>query len=123
MKNYICMLSSLYLLLQPNSKIYSQAFSSSNLPIIKISTHGYNLNNAWNYVIVTMSVISNSPGNRNNVTDPPNNFVGDVEIKIQGSSTVIFPKKSFRITTLDAFHKNAAVELLGMPKNEDWVFK
>ncbi len=123
MQKYLFILSSIYILLGCCSKSYSQAFTSSNLPIIVINTNGQNLDAAWLYETVSMGVIYNGPGIRNNVTDPHNNFNGNISIKIEGSSTVIFPKKSFRITTLNAFNLGTNVSLLGMPPHEDWVFK
>jgi hypothetical protein len=72
---------------------------------------------------VDMGIIDNGPGKRNNITDPFNNYKGKVSIKVQGSSSVGWPKRSFRITTLNAMNVGTDVSLLGMPPHEDWVLK
>jgi hypothetical protein len=108
-------------------ELAAQAFSSSNLPIVVISSagRGYNLpvDSFWYDTRVSMGIIDNGPGKRNAVNDPQNNFSGEIEIRVQGSSSVGFPKRSFRISTLNAMHQQAPVSLLGMPAHEDWVLK
>jgi hypothetical protein len=103
--------------------IYSQAFTDSNLPIVVINTNGQDIDGAWLDMIVDMGVIDNGPGNRNHLTDAFNNFNGKIEIRLQGSSTTQLPKKSYRVTTLDNSLNKVDVGLMGLPPEEDWVFK
>lgn len=103
-------------------KVHSQNFSSSNLPIVLINTGGQYIDTAYQTFIVWMGIIDNGPGNRNYITDPPNNFNGDIEIELHGSSSLWFPKKSYKITTLNSAHQHINMPLLGMPEEEDWIF-
>ena len=104
-----------------------QNFTSSNLPILILSNTEpwQKIDSAWDgfEIIVRMGIIDNGSGARNNITDPHNNYNGLVKLKVQGSSSVAFPKRSFRITTLDALKRGTDVSLLGMPAHEDWVLK
>jgi len=113
----------LIILLNINLKFHSQNFTSSNLPIVIINTNGQLIDSSWYYVVVNMGIIDNGSGNRNNITDPYNNYSGNIQIRLQGSSSIQWPKKSYRITTLNAFFQPADVSLLGMPEHEDWILK
>src|SRR4051812_3282402 len=94
----------------------AQDFLSSNLPIVIIKQHGKDINNAWLAdVVVEMNVIDNGYGKRNYVYDNPNNYKGNIVCRIQGSSSIGLPKKSFRISTINAFNQQIPVPLLGMP--------
>src|SRR5688572_8992621 len=127
MKRQLFIHSGVSALLISSAFTWAQAFSSSNLPIIVISSagkgHTVPVDSFWYDLIVNMGVIDNGPGKRNNVTDPYNNYNGDVELRVQGSSSVGFPKRSFRISTLNALHQQNSVSLLGMPAHEDWILK
>ncbi|MFL5729475.1 MAG: CotH kinase family protein [Cytophagaceae bacterium] len=104
-------------------EISGQAFTSSNLPIVVINTGGQNIDNAFQNLIVWMGVIDNGPGVRNYLSDPFNNYSGDIEIKLHGSSTIWLPKKSYSINTLDPSHDKMDVPLFGLPAESDWTFK
>jgi len=107
--------------------LMAQAFSSSNLPIVVLNKREswQQIDSSWDgfEIIVSMGIIDNGPGQRNNLSDPFNNYNGGVSIKVQGSSSVAFPKRSFRITTVNAANQGTDVSLLGMPAHEDWVLK
>ena len=68
-----------------------------------------------------MGIIANGAGNRNNLTDPFNDFEGTIGIEIRGSSSQNYPKKQYSIEVRDPEGKDSAVSLLGMPKEADWV--
>lgn len=96
-------------------------FTSSNLPIIKINT--------LNQVIVDdpkihckMQVIDNGAGIRNYFTDTVYTYDGWIGIEIRGSSSQMFPKKSFGVETRDSMQNDTSIALLGMPAENDWVF-
>lgn len=96
-------------------------FTSSNLPIIVITTPGGQGIPDDPKLSATMGVIDNGPGNRNNLTDPFNNFNGRIGIETRGESSQMFPKKSYAFETRDAGGGNLNVELLGFPAENDWI--
>lgn len=97
------------------------AFASSNLPIIIITTTGGQTIPDDPKLRATMSVIDNGAGNRNNLTDPFNNYNGYIDIETRGESSQMFPKKSYSLETVDAAGENLNVELLGFPAENDWI--
>jgi len=96
-------------------------FTSSDLPIIVITTPGGQGIPDDPKINATMGVIDNGPGNRNHLTDPFNNFNGRIGIEVRGESSQMFPKKSYAFETRDAGGGNLNVELLGFPAENDWI--
>jgi len=94
-------------------------FTSSNLPIIVINTHGAVIQDDPK-IAADMGIIHNDVG-RNNMTDPFNDFSGTIGIEIRGSSSQMFPKKQFGIELWDASGIGVSASLLGMPSEEDWI--
>jgi hypothetical protein len=123
-KNILLLLSIYFLCLAP--AVMAQILSSSNLPILILTKKEawQQIDSSWDgfELTVDLMVIDNGPGKRNNFSDPPT-YRCDVSIKRQGSSSVAFPKKSYRITTLNAFGVGTDVSLLGLPAHEDWILK
>jgi hypothetical protein len=68
-----------------------------------------------------MGIIWNGPGKRNTLNDPMNNYNGNIGIEIRGSSSQMFPKKSYGFETRAVDQSNLDVSLLGMPKENDWI--
>jgi len=68
-------------------------FTSSNLPIVVIDTHGQVIPNEEK-ITADMGIIYNGPGVRNNLTDPFNNYNGKIGIEIRGSTSQMFPKNN-----------------------------
>ncbi len=106
--------------------VHAQVFTSSNLPIVIITT-----DNNWPIpdepgVLGSMKIIYRGPGLRNYVTDKDSiqflNYDGRIDIEIRGSSSQVVPKKGYGFTTLmpDNVTKNN-VSLLGMPSENDWI--
>jgi hypothetical protein len=95
-------------------------FTSSNLPILIIDTHGQEIGDAYR-ITADMGIIYNGPGQRNYLNDPWNNYNGIITIEYHGSSSQMFPKKPFSIETVDSNGNNLNVSLLGMPQENDWV--
>ncbi len=95
-------------------------FSSSNLPIIIINTNGSAINSDKR-IVAEMGIIWNEYDEINYVTDTLNHYNGRIEIELHGQSSLMFPKKSFRIETQDSSGEDANVSLLGMPKENDWI--
>ena len=67
-----------------------------------------------------MKIIDNGK-KRNNVTDKPNGYDGNIKIKLRGNSSLFFDQKRFTFETLKEDGKKNKVELLGMPADNDWV--
>ena len=96
-------------------------FTSSNLPIIKIDTHGQSIPYDNPRIRADMCVIDNGPGNINHVTDSCNNYSGLISMEIHGSSSAGWAKKSYAIETENPDSSNNNVPLLGMPPENDWI--
>ena len=121
----ILSLSYCFLLISQNkiSKVNDNqvVFTSSNLPIVIIETHGQIIQNEPK-ITVDIGIIYNGEGVRNNVTDMQNNYKGKVGIEIRGStSRMYFPKKQFAIETRTAADADTSVSLLNLPEENDWI--
>ena len=104
------------LLLLISSTLCAQVdFTSSNLPIILIETGGQAIPDTMD-IVAQMSVIDNSPGNRNYVTDPSVDY--NIGIQTRGhSSQYYFPKKQYGVNT------GIDVSVLDMPAENKWVLQ
>ena len=118
----------LFLIIGSFSSAFAQTFTSSNLPIIVITTGGQTIADNPK-VNVNMGIIDNGLGNRNyyrnpannNQPDPFNNYNGTVGIEHRGSSSQFFPKKPYGFETRTETGDDLKVSLLGMPKESDWI--
>jgi hypothetical protein len=95
-------------------------FTSSNLPIVVINTHGQPIPDDPK-IEADMGIIYNGPGARNNLTDAFNNYNGKIGIETRGHSSQMFPMKSYGIELWDASGESQDQPILGMPKESDWV--
>ncbi len=93
-------------------------FAESNLPIIEISTPVAIPDDPR--IIGSMAVINN-PSGFNQVGDAPTDYDGQISIEIRGSSSQMFPKKSYALETQTDAGENNNVMLLGMPAENDWI--
>ena len=100
---------------QPDS-----VFTSSNLPIVVIDTHGQTIVDEPK-ITADMGIIDNGEGVRNYLTDPFNGYDGSIGIEIRGSSSQQFPKKQYGVETRDSTGADMNVSLLGLPDEADWV--
>jgi hypothetical protein len=100
--------------------LLAQTFTSSNLPIVIIDTHNSQILDEPK-ITADMGIIYNGEGNRNNVTDPFNNFKGKIAIEIRGSSSQMFPKKQYGFEIVDENGAGKDTVLLGLPTEEDWI--
>ena len=96
-------------------------FTSSNLPIIIINTNGLTIPYDDPRIVANMGVIYNEQGERNNISDPFNNYSGKISIEIRGASSSGWSKKSYGIETQNEDGSNNNVSLLGMPEENDWI--
>lgn len=102
-----------------SSKGFSQYFTS-NLPLVIINTNGQQIIDDPK-IIANLGIIWNGPGKRNAQTDPMNDFNGIVGIEIRGSSSQMFPKKSYGFEIRSDAGVSINASLLGMPAESDWV--
>ena len=118
-KNYFIILSllSIYVV---RAQTDSVVFTSSNLPIFVIDTHGQVIVNEPK-IEVDLGIIYNGEGVRNNITDPFNHYDGRIGIEIRGSSSQMFPKKQYGFETIDSAGEEIDVSLLGFPAESDWI--
>lgn len=102
-------------------RIFSQPFTSSNLPLVTINTNGQSIPDDPK-IIATMGIIWNGAGKRNSLSDPLNNYNGKVGIEKRGSSSqYFFPKKSYGFETKSNDLVTTDFPLLGMPEENDWI--
>ncbi len=103
-------------------KSFSQvSLVSSNLPIVVIDTKGRQIVNEPK-IPATMGIIDNGPGNTNDISDPFNDYNGNIGIEYRGSSSqALYDKKNFGIETWDEDLADTSLSILGMPPEEDWV--
>jgi hypothetical protein len=97
--------------------------TSSNLPIVVITTEGGSEIPDEPKIKAHMGIIDNGEGVRNNLTDPYNNYDGIIGIEIRGNASASFPKKPYGFETRDSTGANLNVMLLGMPRENDWILR
>ncbi|MFV8749416.1 CotH kinase family protein [Nannocystaceae bacterium ST9] len=91
----------------------------SNLPLILIDAGGQPILDDPK-IDADMLVIDNGEGALNCVSDSPA-FAGPIGIETRGSTSQMYPKKSYGIETRDEFGDDLDVSILGMPAESDWV--
>ena len=94
--------------------------TSSRLPIIVIDTDSEEIMDDPR-IVARMGIIYNGPGEINYISDPFLHYNGKISIEIRGSTSQIFPKKSYSFETQDYQGNNYNVPLLGLPVENDWV--
>jgi hypothetical protein len=99
-------------------------FVSSNLPIVMLDTNGEEIPNEPK-ISASIKIIKRPNNERNYVTDQNNNnfvdYEGPIQIEVRGSSSSLFSKKQYALTTYDDAGEKDNVKLLGMPKENDWI--
>lgn len=111
---------SLVLLVIFNQTSDCQIFTQSNLPIVVIETDGENIPDEPK-IEATMGIIDNGPGATNFLTDPFNNYNGNIGIETRGNSTQGFDKKTYTVELWDETGDEISESLLGMGGEEDWI--
>lgn len=92
----------------------------SNLPIVFVNTNGNEIRDEPK-ITAELGVIWNNNGEMNNTHDSHNHFKGKIGIEIRGSSSQMFPKKSFGFELRNEEDEGVDFPLLGMPEEEDWI--
>lgn len=98
-------------------------FTSSNLPIVVINTAGGVQIPNEPKVDATMGIIYNGEGVTNYLTDPFNEFDGNIGIEIRGSSSAGFPKKQWGLETRDPMGNSMDVSIFNMAYDNDWILQ
>lgn len=96
-------------------------FTESNLPIVVINTINNSAIVDEPKIDAEMGIINNGNGNMNYITDPFNEFHGQIGIEIRGSSSQSFPKKGYGIETRAPDSSNYNASIFNWPADNDWV--
>ena len=96
------------------------SFENSTIPFIMVNTNGKSI--VQNTKITADMKVLNSPFGNNNINDTTFEYNGKIGIEIRGNSSAGFPKKSYTVETRTDSATNLNVKLLGLPKENDWVF-
>ena len=94
--------------------------TSSDLPIVVIDTQGRSIVESTR-IEAFMGVVDHQ-GSRNSMDDPFDGYNGRIAIELRGSASAAYPKKQYRFETQDSLGNNLNVELLGLPRENDWIF-
>jgi len=94
--------------------------TSSNLPILLIDTHGQRIVDNER-ITADMKLIWHEDGSRNSVSDTVYDYDGFIGIELRGSTAQQFPKQPYRFETQDSLGNNRNVNLIGMPRENDWI--
>jgi|GEM_PF-1485085 len=99
----------------------TSAMSSANsdLPIIMIETDGQ-LIDRFDFKNTFWSIVEPNNNGRSYGSNSPT-FSGKVAMRVRGASSKWFSKKQWRVELRDENDNDKAAELLGMPKESDWV--
>ena len=93
--------------------------TSSDLPIVVIDTHGTEILDDPK-IPAGLKIYNKGAGQRNYLTDVPE-FTGYSGIEIRGSSSQMFPKKSYGFESWDSLGNSIDTSFLGMPLESDWI--
>ncbi len=96
------------------------AFTSSNLPLVFVNTNGQGISADFR-IEADLGITYNGVGQSNFVTNPKNEYLGKVGIKIRGESSQFFDKKSYAIETWDENQADIDTSFLNFPPEEDFI--
>jgi hypothetical protein len=99
--------------------IAKPAVDSTQLPYIVIETNEFGIYDSS--VIASMGIINNSSGEFNRLTDNFTDYNGRIRLKLHGTYSLQFPKKSLRIELQDSTGENNNVSILGLPEENDFI--
>ena len=105
----------------PFSITYEGAMTSV-LPIVKLTTVNSAINNDVK-VPVVMEIIDNGPGQLNSTADTLYSYEGTIMTEWQGFTGPGYPKKNYDFDLVDVNGNKIDTSLLGMPAENDWIFK
>jgi hypothetical protein len=91
----------------------------SSLPLVIIDTGGQVILDEPK-IDADLAIIDNGPGQTNCIGHVPTMEI-PIGIETRGSTSQMYPKKSFGVETRDELGDDLAVSIFGMPENSDWV--
>jgi hypothetical protein len=94
--------------------------TSSNLPIVVLDTYNVDIPDEPK-IDGTMGIIFNGDNQMNYLSDPFNEFYGQIAIEKRGSSSNDFPMKSYGLETRGPDSVNYNVSLFDWPSDNDWI--
>jgi hypothetical protein len=94
--------------------------TSSNLPIVVLDTYNVDIPDVPK-IDGTMGIIFNGDSQMNYLSDPFNEFYGQIAIEKRGSSSNSFPMKSYGLETRGPDSVNYNVSLFDWPSDNDWI--
>ncbi len=116
--NQAILVSILFILF--SQSIDCQTFTQSTLPIVVIETNDEEIPDEPK-IEATMGIIDNGAGVINLLSDPFNEYNGNIGIETRGNSTQGFEKKTYTVELWDEPEEEISAPLLGMGGEEDWI--
>ncbi len=98
------------------------AFTTTNLPIIKINSNGATIVNEPK-VEADFFIIDNGIGAENNAADTIYAYQGKVLVELQGFTGPYYPKKNYDFDLIDDLGIEIDTMLLGLPVENDFILK
>ncbi len=117
-KSFLCV--AVFLLMVFSSHLSAQILTTSKHPIIIINTDDEDIPDEPK-IDASMGIIYNGDGLTNSISDPFNQYDGNIGIETRGNSTQGFDKKTYSIELRDADNEDLSVDLFGMGAEEDWI--
>lgn len=100
-------------------QLSAQFLTSSSLPIVVINTNELFIADEPKIKTI-FKIYYSGQGKTNNLTDKPH-YDGFAGVEFRGSSSQMFPKKSFGIELWNEKSESINISLFGMPKESDWI--
>ena len=99
--------------------IAKPAADSTQLPYIVIETNEFGVYDSS--VIASMGIINNPSKQFNRLSDNFTDYDGRIRLKLHGTYSLRFPKKSLRIELQDSTGDNNNVPIIGLPEENDFI--
>jgi len=106
-------------LLAMSTLLHAQTLTSSNLPILKITTSVAIPDEPK--VNGNLEIIYNGPGERNNRSGDPIHLTHKIGIEIRGQSSQWFDKKGYGFEFRDSANDDVDTSFINMPSESDFV--
>jgi hypothetical protein len=92
----------------------------SDLPVFVINTKNQVIADEPK-IMAHLGIVQHNNGMPNNPFDEFNSYNGLIGIELRGSSSQIFPKRSYGIETWSTFKTSVSISVLDLPPENDWV--
>ena len=105
-----------------NNPAQPYLYTSSNLPIVKLTTLDGNIPNEPK-VQAHLQIIDNGIGLRNYANQTNYAYEGDIMVELQGFTGPSYPKKNYDFDLIAPNGDKIDASLLNMPAENDWILK